>query len=365
LTVEQVSSGGKVQYLHHDQAGSTRLITGETGSVEGKCSYSPYGTPTCEGSATSPLGYDGEYTNSDTGLQYLRARSYDPSTGQFTSSDPIAPLTGEPYSFAGDSPLMYSDPLGLDFGDELEEFGEEVGEGVTGFGDEAANTLTFGAEPNTWIREQLGLAQPDFCSANYKAGGIAGLGYASAIPIERIPSVFKFITEGREIKIGKNWRFAPFGNRRGGIGRFPHYHRRGEGPGQGIGRHRPWETKPGDEIVVGTVLMFTPPILVIDSGNDVIRFDSTQDAAKWVEPIDVNEGEYEFFDSQGQRLTAVQDDKWVVDLVAHTPPQWDSELLASYLRTYLEALARKRKQPMPDVQMLDLDSLVGALPSNG
>jgi hypothetical protein len=60
ITVEQInSSTGQVLYLHHDQQGSTRLLTGSTGKVEGKCSYSAYGTPACEGTATTPLGYDG------------------------------------------------------------------------------------------------------------------------------------------------------------------------------------------------------------------------------------------------------------------------------------------------------------------
>jgi hypothetical protein len=35
------------------QSGSTRLLTGSTGKVEGKCSYSAYGTTTCEDSATT------------------------------------------------------------------------------------------------------------------------------------------------------------------------------------------------------------------------------------------------------------------------------------------------------------------------
>ncbi len=71
LPFEQISSGGTVTYLHHDQAGSTRLLTGSTGTVTGKCTYSAYGTPTCEGTTTTPLGYDGQYTSSDTGLIYL------------------------------------------------------------------------------------------------------------------------------------------------------------------------------------------------------------------------------------------------------------------------------------------------------
>ncbi len=99
--------------MHHDQAGSTRLITGSSGTVEGKCTYSAYGTPTCEGTATTPLGYDGQYTNSDTGLIYLRAREYDPATGQFLSVDPLVAATRAPYTYAGDNPLNNEDPTGL------------------------------------------------------------------------------------------------------------------------------------------------------------------------------------------------------------------------------------------------------------
>jgi len=95
LPVEQISSGGTVTYLHHDQQGSTRLLTGSTGTVTGKCTYSAYGTPTCEGT-TTPLGYDGQYTSSDTGLIYMRARVYDPATAQFLTVDPVAGLTLSP-----------------------------------------------------------------------------------------------------------------------------------------------------------------------------------------------------------------------------------------------------------------------------
>jgi RHS repeat-associated protein len=97
MCIEQINnSTGAVEYLHHDQRGSTLLLTGATGKVEGKCTYSAYGTPTCEGTATTPLGFDGQYTNSDTGLVYLRAREYDPSTAQFLSVDPLVGTTRAP-----------------------------------------------------------------------------------------------------------------------------------------------------------------------------------------------------------------------------------------------------------------------------
>jgi RHS repeat-associated protein len=60
-----------------------------------------------------PLGYDGQYTNSDTGLIYMRAREYDPSTAQFLSVDPLVGETHAPYYYAGDNPLNESDPTGL------------------------------------------------------------------------------------------------------------------------------------------------------------------------------------------------------------------------------------------------------------
>jgi RHS repeat-associated protein len=81
-----------VSYLHHDQAGSTRLITGSTGAVTGKCTYGAYGPPTCEGATTTPLGYDGQYTSSDTGLIYLQARVYDPAQDKKLTDQEIKEL---------------------------------------------------------------------------------------------------------------------------------------------------------------------------------------------------------------------------------------------------------------------------------
>jgi RHS repeat-associated protein len=113
LPIEQINnSTGAVTYLHHDQAGSTRLLTGSTGAVIGKCTYGAYGAPTCEGTTTTPLGYDGQYTSPDTGLIYMRAREYDPSTAQFLTRDPWVALTGEPYSYVANNPLTFADPTG-------------------------------------------------------------------------------------------------------------------------------------------------------------------------------------------------------------------------------------------------------------
>jgi len=78
--------------------------------------------------------FDAQYTSVDTGLIYLRNRTYDPSTAQFLTIDPLdegsstlAHATGEqyvaaalrsaggsgPYVYANDNPLKNYDPTGL------------------------------------------------------------------------------------------------------------------------------------------------------------------------------------------------------------------------------------------------------------
>jgi RHS repeat-associated protein len=115
LPIEQINnSTGTVEYMHHDQQGSTRLLTGSTGKTEGAYTYTPYGAvQEHTGTSTTSLGYDGQYTSSDTGLIYMRARTYDPTTGQFLSVDPMVETTRAPYTYASDNPLNRRDPSGL------------------------------------------------------------------------------------------------------------------------------------------------------------------------------------------------------------------------------------------------------------
>jgi RHS repeat-associated protein len=134
IPIEQIT-GESVIYLHHDQQGSTRMLTGETGSVEGAATYGAYGEFTASsGSASTPLGYDGQYTNADTGLIYLRARSYEPVSAQFMSVDPMVAKTRAPYSYANGNPLTFSDPSGLcgffDLPCQLEGVANKVESGI-------------------------------------------------------------------------------------------------------------------------------------------------------------------------------------------------------------------------------------------
>jgi RHS repeat-associated protein len=114
MIVEQISSGGTITYLHHDQQGSTRLLTGSSGTVTGSTTFDAYGNTTgTTGTTTTPLGYDGQYTSTDTKLIYLRARTYDPTTAQFLTVDPLSSITRSLYGYAHDNPINEGDPTGL------------------------------------------------------------------------------------------------------------------------------------------------------------------------------------------------------------------------------------------------------------
>ena len=64
------------------------------------------------GTAGTSFGYAGEYADSDTGLVYLRARYYDPATGQFLTRDPLVGETREAYGYVNGNPLNATDPTG-------------------------------------------------------------------------------------------------------------------------------------------------------------------------------------------------------------------------------------------------------------
>jgi RHS repeat-associated protein len=137
LPVEQISNEGVVSYIHHDQQGSSRLITGSTGVVEGTTTYDAFGNVLgATGTKTTALGFDGQYTSADTGLIYMRARTYDPATAQYLTVDPIVPFTRAPYAYASDNPTTYTDPTGLVFGIPGTPSFSEVGHALsTTFGD--------------------------------------------------------------------------------------------------------------------------------------------------------------------------------------------------------------------------------------
>ena len=80
--------------------------------------YDAYGNTTkSNNTLNNPYQYNAEYTDSSTGLQYLRARYYDSSQGRFTTKDDYLgeieyPLSRNLYTYCYNNPLNYTDPSG-------------------------------------------------------------------------------------------------------------------------------------------------------------------------------------------------------------------------------------------------------------
>jgi hypothetical protein len=97
-------------------------------------------------------------------LIYLRARFYDPSTGQFISRDPATTTTRQPYQYVQDSPLIRTDPSGL--------WAIGFGYGITGFVGIGSWGIGFTA---SW---QVAYTSDRSISVIGNAGGGAGTGVA-------------------------------------------------------------------------------------------------------------------------------------------------------------------------------------------
>ncbi len=79
--------------------------------------YDPFGTPTATTGQRRPIGYQGDYTDPDTGQINMTARWYNPDTGAFTSRDDVGlPVTpsgaANRYTYGLGAPTNYSDPTG-------------------------------------------------------------------------------------------------------------------------------------------------------------------------------------------------------------------------------------------------------------
>ena len=110
-------NGTKGYYLY-DGRGSVSGLTGNSGGSMITYSYDAYGnTKKSSNSLNNPYQYNAEYTDSSTGLQYLRARYYESSQGRFTTKDTYLgeiayPLSRNLYTYCYNNPLNYTDPSG-------------------------------------------------------------------------------------------------------------------------------------------------------------------------------------------------------------------------------------------------------------
>ncbi|MBD9668531.1 RHS domain-containing protein [Variovorax sp. VRV01] len=101
-----------------DHLGTPQELTDHEGRIAWSASYKAWGEAKQAISEAgrragfrNPIRFQGQYFDDETGLHYNRYRYYDPVTGRFVSSDPIALLGGlHAYTV---NPVQWTDPTGL------------------------------------------------------------------------------------------------------------------------------------------------------------------------------------------------------------------------------------------------------------
>lgn len=110
-----VKGDGSVELALTDALRSTVITVDATGGETGRFSYQPYGETTAAGGTVFPFRFTGRVLAAG-GLQYYRARHYDPLAGQFVSEDPIGFAGGDTnlYRYVRNAPVLFTDSLGLE-----------------------------------------------------------------------------------------------------------------------------------------------------------------------------------------------------------------------------------------------------------
>ncbi len=290
---------GVPTYVHSDHLGSPREFSTSAGGLAGWAHYSPFGVdyhsnlPGDQAGFTGPLPRPSaviidppdqlfgdanllrSIKDSDTGLNYMQARYYDPIIGRFLSVDPVTFMdTGDPsyfnrYRYCSNDPINCTDPTGqsdvlkkiFDFGADkaVAQANSTMSEAATTQGmssmDPGRNTRMMndtlaagalsvaeaGANAAANIGDQLANEVPSSVMEGDKVG--VGIGLATALIPARTPgknqavrnaaeSVGEFLGDAYKVKRNDSKGFVAMsadGNRRfrsdiGGHGDKPHAH---------------------------------------------------------------------------------------------------------------------------------------------
>ncbi len=115
--VSRADGRGESAFYHFDALGNTSEMTDPSGNVLNQYSYLPFGEPLSVAEAVeNPFRHVGELgvMHEGHGMEFVRARSFDPAAGRFTQRDPIGLAGGiNLYRCTGNDPVNSSDPSGL------------------------------------------------------------------------------------------------------------------------------------------------------------------------------------------------------------------------------------------------------------
>ena len=104
---------GVTAFYQEDGLASISSLSSLTGALSDSYTYDAFGNPSHSGSFLNPYRYTGRDYDSETALQYSRARYYDPLIGRFLSEDSIRFAAGpNMYAYVRNNPQNFSDPSG-------------------------------------------------------------------------------------------------------------------------------------------------------------------------------------------------------------------------------------------------------------
>ncbi|MEK3947976.1 polymorphic toxin-type HINT domain-containing protein [Paenibacillus sp. FSL H7-0703] len=118
LWARQDKASGQLQYYQLNGHGDVVGLSDSSGKELNSYSYDIWGGPEkVKETVPNVLRYAGEYWDDTTGLQYLRARWYDPGTARFMGEDTYQGEMNNPqslnwYAYVANNPLFYVDPSG-------------------------------------------------------------------------------------------------------------------------------------------------------------------------------------------------------------------------------------------------------------
>src|SRR5262249_7502383 len=122
----RIDTAGVAAYYDFDAIGSTVGLTGASGGYVNRYSYLPFGRRLdVSETLANPFQYVGQWgvMRDGTGLNFMRARYYSAEDGRFRSRDPLGLAGGQTnlYTYVGQNPISYLDPIGLRCEDQIKE----------------------------------------------------------------------------------------------------------------------------------------------------------------------------------------------------------------------------------------------------
>jgi RHS repeat-associated protein len=109
-----VIEGGVIAYIRTDHFGRPVFATNTTGVKVWTATYDPFGGVRTTTGTPIAARFPGQWFQAESGLHQNWMRDYDPTTGRYLQADPLGLVDGASvYGYAGQSPMMYTDPRGL------------------------------------------------------------------------------------------------------------------------------------------------------------------------------------------------------------------------------------------------------------